>query len=662
MANQNLDINVNVRTGDASKQVNDLGKGVENIGTNAKKAESAASSSFGKIGSLLKSLGIITLVAKGFEFFKDVLGKNQKVADAFSTALNFLTSVFSDLVKLIVDNTDKVVGFIKDVFEKPQEYVKQLGQLIKDNIIERFQSMIDAAGLLGQTLKNLLTGNFKEAAESGKKFGKELVDVVTGVNNTFDRSAQAVNELTDAAGNYFGKKLEEAKALTAATNNQIIAEAKLLNAIKQNEIQAEKLRQIRDDDQRSIEERIEANNQLAKVLDEGEKAERALIGQKLNRIDAEIKLNGANNELIAERIRVQGELADVEEKYTGKRTEQLINVNALLREQQEITKIQVANQNKLLFDQRKATAELIKDEIDRLRAKKQIYIEENILEVKRLEDNVNLYKKGTLARAQAEIELANKKSEVAGQLQQFDKDITQSFLNRNLTNLETLANNQRETFEVRKQALDAEEILIKDAFTKNEISETERNAKLKKLSEDRIAIELAEKEYKASIQMAYIDITGQAAALAKQLFEKSKGVQIAGLVVEQAGAIGKILANLGVANAKAIAQFPATVGQPWVGINTASTALSIASIVASTAKQIQKINNPDSGGTSGVSVPKVGGGAPMSPAIPEAQLTQLNQSTINALGNQAVRAYVVETDMTTNQQRIQAIKQRARFG
>lgn len=662
MANQNLDINVNVRTGDASKQVNQLGEGVENIGKNAKKAEAAASSSFGKIGSLLKSLGIVTALVKGFEYFKDVLGRNQKVADAFSTALNFLNGVFADLVSLIVDNTDKVVGFIKDVFENPQKYIKELGKLIKENVIERFESMIEAAGLLGQTLKNLFTGNFKEAAETGKKFGKELVDVVTGVDDAYNKAAKGISDLADAAGNYFGKKLEEAKALTDATNNQIIAEAKLLNAIKKNEIEAEKLRQIRDDDQRSIEERIAANDKLAKVLNEGEKAERALVGQKLNRINAEIKLNGSNNELLAERIRVQGELSDIEEKYTGKRTEQLINVNALLREQQEIVKIQVANQNKLLFDQRKATADLIKDEIEKLQTKKQIYIEENILEVKRLEDNVALYKKGTLARAQAEIELANKKSEVAGQLKQYDNDITQSFLNRNLANLESLANNQRETFDIRKKALDAEEILINDAFAKREMAETERNAKLKKLSEDRIAIELAEKEYKASIQMAYIDIVGQAAALAKQLFEKSKGVQIAGLVIEQAGAIGKILANLGVANAKALAQFPATAGQPWIGINTASTALSIASIVASTAKQIQKINNPDSGAGGSINIAKTGGAAPMTPAIPEAQLTQLNQSTINALGNQAVRAYVVETDMTTNQQRIQAIKQRARFG
>ena len=54
--------------------------------------------------------------------------------------------------------------------------------------------------------------------------------------------------------------------------------------------------------------------------------------------------------------------------------------------------------------------------------------------------------------------------------------------------------------------------------------------------------------------------------------------------------------------------------------------------------------------------------APVSPRQPQAQLTQLNQDSINAIGNSAIRAYVVETDITSNQKRVQAIKQRARFG
>lgn len=66
--------------------------------------------------------------------------------------------------------------------------------------------------------------------------------------------------------------------------------------------------------------------------------------------------------------------------------------------------------------------------------------------------------------------------------------------------------------------------------------------------------------------------------------------------------------------------------------------------------------------TGGVSAPSMSSAAPITPSQPQAQMTQLDQTSINALGNQAIKAYVVETDMTTSQQRIKAIQQRARFG
>jgi hypothetical protein len=53
--------------------------------------------------------------------------------------------------------------------------------------------------------------------------------------------------------------------------------------------------------------------------------------------------------------------------------------------------------------------------------------------------------------------------------------------------------------------------------------------------------------------------------------------------------------------------------------------------------------------------------APITPQLPQVQMTELNQQSINALGNQAIRTYVIESDLTTNQQRIAAIRQRARF-
>jgi hypothetical protein len=63
-----------------------------------------------------------------------------------------------------------------------------------------------------------------------------------------------------------------------------------------------------------------------------------------------------------------------------------------------------------------------------------------------------------------------------------------------------------------------------------------------------------------------------------------------------------------------------------------------------------------------MSTPNVSAAAPIAPAQPQAQTTSLNTETINALGNQAIRSYVVESDVTSSQQRIAAIQQRARFG
>jgi hypothetical protein len=75
-------------------------------------------------------------------------------------------------------------------------------------------------------------------------------------------------------------------------------------------------------------------------------------------------------------------------------------------------------------------------------------------------------------------------------------------------------------------------------------------------------------------------------------------------------------------------------------------------------RNINKVQVPKGGG--GVSVPSLS--APITPSNANLLTTSLSQQTINAIGNSAIRAYVVETDITSNQKRVTAIKQRARFG
>jgi hypothetical protein len=89
----------------------------------------------------------------------------------------------------------------------------------------------------------------------------------------------------------------------------------------------------------------------------------------------------------------------------------------------------------------------------------------------------------------------------------------------------------------------------------------------------------------------------------------------------------------------------------------------VAAIIATgikTVKAISSVQVPGGGGGGG-GIPSLSNISPIIPQLPFATTTNLSQQTINDIGNQAVRAYVIESDVTSNQQRIAAIRQRARF-
>jgi hypothetical protein len=92
-------------------------------------------------------------------------------------------------------------------------------------------------------------------------------------------------------------------------------------------------------------------------------------------------------------------------------------------------------------------------------------------------------------------------------------------------------------------------------------------------------------------------------------------------------------------------------------------ATQIAAVLAAASKAKSILAQVKGGGaTGGVTAPTIQQQAPIAPAQPEAATTNLSAQSINALGNQASRAYVIESDVTSSQQRIAAIQQRARFG
>jgi hypothetical protein len=182
------------------------------------------------------------------------------------------------------------------------------------------------------------------------------------------------------------------------------------------------------------------------------------------------------------------------------------------------------------------------------------------------------------------------------------------------------------------------------------------------IADSEIATERAAMQARHDINMAYLQLFEQFGSLLSQVAGKNKALAIAGIVIQQAASIGQIIANTGIANAKAVAANPLGFGQPWVTINTISAGLSIASTIASAVKSIQQINQAASqagvtGGGGGGSVgsapqlapPRVGGAtAPQIQTGEGINPTQQIGQTINA-ASAPVRAYVVSGDISTQQ-------------
>lgn len=108
---------------------------------------------------------------------------------------------------------------------------------------------------------------------------------------------------------------------------------------------------------------------------------------------------------------------------------------------------------------------------------------------------------------------------------------------------------------------------------------------------------------------------------------------------------------------------PAVLPEPF---NTISKVASIATTVASGIMAVKnivavKVPGAGSGGGANISAPSVNSNAPLQPTTGNS-VTSLDRNTINQLGNQAVRAFVVENDVTTNQERVRRINRAARIG
>ena len=394
----------------------DTAKGLKGVETASKGVEKGVRS----IGNGLKAAGI-GLVIASLSTLKDLFSQNQVVLDFFNVAFETasvvvgqVTTAFKDIYKSLTQSTDqfKSLGKVLDSLItlgltplKLGFYAIQLGiQTAQLAWKKSFFGDKDP-----KTIKELNNSiletkiNILEVGNSAIKAGKDYV-------NNFAEAIKEVGEVGEVVTKELGE-ISVTAAVKAATANVELQKSAELAAAKQGLLfekfdrQAEKLRQVRDEERNSIEDRKKANDELLVKIDAAEKGMLREAKMQLTLANANLKKDKNNTEFKVAQIEALKEVAGVEAQIEGIRSEQKANDLALDRESIELTKSITESESILSVERKRFNAELIDDELLKLERLKEVDLLFQEKEMLRLENLVNVANLGTQAKVDAQIVL-----------------------------------------------------------------------------------------------------------------------------------------------------------------------------------------------------------------------------------------------------------------
>ena len=374
-------INLNVDSKKATKGLNDLEKSIDGVNKEVKetskstqamsgtldKATGGAVSKFGAfkgaIGSVttgFKSLRVaiigtgigallIAVTSLGQAFTRSEEGQNK-----FAKILGVIGSVTGNLLDLLADLGENIIS----VFENPKQAITDFANLIKDNIVTRFQGLLNLIPNLGKAVEQLFKGNFKEA---GKIATDSIGKVVLGVDSVTDSVDNAINSVKE-----FGKEIsDDAAAAAKIADQRANAEKKARDLIVERAESERKIAELREKavnkDKFTAQERIKFLEEAGRVSDElaakevevaklrleAKQTENALTKSNKDDLNEAAQLEASVIQLETQRLNLQKRLST--ELLTSRREEAAAN-KALVDEENKRNEEAAAKEEKRLTD------------------------------------------------------------------------------------------------------------------------------------------------------------------------------------------------------------------------------------------------------------------------------------------------------------------------
>ena len=240
------------------------------------------------IGALL-----IAVTSLSAAFTSSEEGQNK-----FAKIMGVIGSVTGNLVTLMADLGEKIIW----VFEEPKQAIKDFANLIKENIVNRFNGLLELIPELGKAVNLLFSGDFSEA---GKVAANAVGKVALGIENVVDKTNDAINS-------------------TKEFIDELIREGEIAGAIADKRAKADKLE--RD----LIIERSKANRDRADLLNKAVDKENFALQERIGFLQeaGQIEEDITNKEIAAAQLRLEAKVA---ENALANSTKEDLNEEAQLR-------------------------------------------------------------------------------------------------------------------------------------------------------------------------------------------------------------------------------------------------------------------------------------------------------------------------------------------
>ncbi len=324
---------------------------------------------------------------------------------------NKITAVTSAVVGTFTDLLSDLGEMLFKVFSDPVQSLKDFGNLVKDNIINRFEGMLELIPGLASAVKLFFAGDFEAAGkvaadavgkvtlgvesvtdavdktiEKGKEWGNKLVDNAAKAKELADMAAKAdliERDLIVEKGKVEAKvaenrrKAREDDKLSAIERNDLMNEASKLQAdLKDKEIEAAEIRfnikkeenKLSKSDKVAKDEEAQLEAKVYELKRKKEDEERTLLRDKL-RITNEIKKaaagSGKADPAIAEEKKRLEAIDKLEADYVKKAEDREADSalkKAELEQQRAIEKAKSLGANQALIDQIEAEHQIKVDE------------------------------------------------------------------------------------------------------------------------------------------------------------------------------------------------------------------------------------------------------------------------------------------------------------